>query len=71
VQWPAQGIEDLVGKRRKELCSAFWIGTLDMGDTLQTERAVVLGVEGVVGLGEGWEMVVEDESRGIRSPRDI
>jgi hypothetical protein len=31
-----------------------------MGDTIQAELAVVLGVEGVVGLGEGGEMVVED-----------
>ena len=34
------------------------------GDTLQTKLAVVLGVEGVVGLGEGGEMVVEDTARG-------
>jgi hypothetical protein len=42
-----------------------------LGDTFQTELAVVLGVEGVVGMGEGGEMVVEDESQGIRPPRDI
>ena len=42
-----------------------------MGDTFQTELAVVLGVEGVVGFGEGGGMVLEDESQGIRPPRDI
>jgi len=37
---------------------------LDIGDSFQAELAVVLGVEGVVGLGEGGEMVVEDTARG-------
>ena len=42
-----------------------------MGDTLQAELAVVLGVEGVVGLDEGGEMVVEDKVQDMRPPRDI
>ena len=42
-----------------------------MGDTFQAELAEVLGVEGVVGIGESVEMVVEDTSQDIRPPRDI
>ena len=42
-----------------------------MGNTFQAELAVVLGVEGVVGLDEGGEMVVEDTSQDIRPPRNI
>ena len=42
-----------------------------MGDTFQAELAEVLGVEGVVGLDEGGEMVVEYKSQDIRPPRDI
>jgi len=41
------------------------------GDSLQTERTVLLGVAGVVGIGESMEMVVEDVSQDIRPPRDI
>ena len=42
-----------------------------MRDTFQAELAEVLGVEGVVGIGEGAEMVVEDTSQDIRLPRNI
>ena len=42
-----------------------------MGDTFQAELAEVLGVEGVVGLDEGGEMVVEDTSQDIHPPRNI
>jgi len=41
------------------------------GNTFQTKLAVVLGVEGVVGLDKGGEMVVEDTSQYIFPPRDI
>jgi len=44
---------------------------LDIGDTLQAELAVVLGVEGVVGIGESVEMVLEDELESVGDPRDI
>ena len=40
-----------------------------MGDTFQAELAVVLGVEGVVGIGESGEMVVEDKAQDICPPR--
>jgi hypothetical protein len=42
-----------------------------MGDTFQAELAVVLGVEGVVGIGESGEMVVEDKAQDICPPRNI
>ena len=42
-----------------------------IGDTFQAELAVVLGVEGVVGIGESGEMVVEDKAQDIYPPRDI
>jgi len=45
------------------------------GDTLGVVPAafesVDLGGEGVVGLDEGGEMVVEDKAQDIRPPRDI
>ena len=42
-----------------------------MGDMFQAELAVVLGVEGVVGIGESREMVVEDKAQDICPPRNI
>jgi hypothetical protein len=41
------------------------------GDTVQTELAVVMGIEGVVGIGESMEMVVEDELERIGCTRGI
>jgi hypothetical protein len=41
------------------------------GDAVQTERAVVMSVEGVIGSGESMEMVVEDELERIGCPRGI
>jgi hypothetical protein len=38
----------------------------DAGDPFQTEPAVVLGVEGVVGKGEILEVILEDMREGIR-----
>jgi hypothetical protein len=40
-------------------------------DALQTEPAVVLGVEGFVGVGEGLEVVTEDAREGILPAGDI
>ena len=42
-----------------------------VGNTFQAELAEVLGVEGVVGIGESGEMVVEDKAQDICPPRDI
>ena len=41
------------------------------GNTVQTELAVLMGIEGVVGIGESMEMVVEDELEGIGCPWGI
>ena len=41
------------------------------GDTVQTELAVVMGIEGIVGIGESSEMVVEDVLERIGCPRGI
>jgi hypothetical protein len=41
-----------------------------MGDTFQAELALVLGVEGVVGLDESVEMVVKDEQENAGCLRD-
>jgi hypothetical protein len=43
----------------------------DAGDPFQTEPAVVLGVEGVVGKGELLEVVVEDVREDGRPPRNV
>ena len=41
------------------------------GDTFQTELAVLIGIEDVVGIVESIEMVMKDELEGIGCPRGI